>query len=99
MNLPLVPYQEWLDLLEKSGAGLDANSEVEALRNNPALRILDFFRAAKEEKSPKSQEVMGLPLLDVSQAQKDSPTLAALNAIAGDAVDGSLAFWKRVGFL
>ena len=98
LNLPTLPYHEWLDLLEKSGADLDADSEIEGLRVNPALRILEFFRSGKDEKSPKSTEALGLPLLDISNALQDTPSLASLAPIGQGDLDLWLTYWKRVGY-
>lgn len=99
LDLPIIPYFDWLDLLEKSGANLNAKSEVEALRVNPALRILEFFRSEKHEKSPKSTEALGPPLLDITRAQKDSLSLGTIAPIGSDAVAAWLAYWKRVEYL
>ncbi|KAJ3481757.1 hypothetical protein NLI96_g7439 [Meripilus lineatus] len=99
LNLPVIPYIQWLDLLEKSGENLDATSEVEALRTNPALRILEFFRSAKDVKSPKSTEAVGLPLLDTSAAQKDAPSLANITPVGKSDLNLWLAYWKHVGYL
>ena len=53
LAVPLVPYAAWLRALEASlapqAADADSEHEVDAMRANPALRLLDFFRAQTAE--------------------------------------------------
>jgi len=73
LKLPLVSYDEWVSSLEKSGENLTAEKEVEMMKVNPALRILEFFSLAKWGEG--SKEAFGLPELDMSKAQEVAPAL------------------------
>ena len=100
LGFPLKPYPEWLALLAESGRGLDADSEVAAMRQNPALKILDFFQEVA--RSPTSNpEAMGIPPLDVSKAQKVAPSLGPqkLPQLCGEDVSTWVAYWRKSGFL
>lgn len=97
----ILPFQSLYDLylLERSAENLDAHSEVEGLRINPALRTLDFFRSAKDEAENNRTEAMGLPFLDTSTALRDSPSLVTLAPLGENDLNAWLAYWRRVGYL
>ena len=44
LGLPMVSYYDWLTRLVKSVEGFNADEEVEAMKQNPALEIVDRFR-------------------------------------------------------
>lgn len=98
LGLPLVPYDEWYARLEKSAEGLRADSEVELMRKNPALKILEFFGNAKA-KMEDSPEAMGLPMLSVTHAEKAAPSLGpeALPQLTGADALRWIEYWKRLG--
>lgn len=102
LHLPLVSYDEWLARLTRSGEGFyhDADSEVEAMRHNPALKILDFFTNLKAAPTA-SPEAMGLPPLDTSEAQRIAPALSPkkLPKLSGQDAVSWIAYWKKIGFL
>ncbi|THG97397.1 hypothetical protein EW026_g4592 [Hermanssonia centrifuga] len=100
LNLPLVPYNEWFALLEKSGEGLDADSEVEMMHQNPGLKLLDFFRDTLDATSS-SIEAAGLPPLDVTEALKVAPSLDSdrLAQMSGDDSLRWVGYWQKTGFL
>lgn len=76
LELPLVPYAEWVQSLQKSGEGLDAKQEATALRTNPALRLLDFFTDVDAELHG---EALGVPIMDLTKAVEVAPALNADN--------------------
>ena len=73
LGLHVVPFDEWVERLEKSGEGLDANEEVAMMQKNPALKIIGTFIRAKSRQA--GREALGLPQLDTTQAQKVAPSL------------------------
>lgn len=79
LNLSLVPYAEWVTRLQKSGADLDAQREVDSMKTNPALRILDFFERAMEAeemgRGEGGREAMGMPELSLKKAVEVAPAL------------------------
>ena len=97
-KLDQVSYDDWMARLEKSGRGLSAESEVEMMRRNPALKIFDFFKDAQNGMG-RSPEAMGLPLMDVSVAAKvsrslrDAPMLTVKDALRW------LCYWRDVRFI
>lgn len=88
------PYSEWLSLLEESGT---KTTDVEGL---PALRIIDFFRTASMEDG-ESVEAMGLPRLAVTEAKKESVTLADenLRQISLQDISQWISNWMVTGFI
>ena len=69
LQLPAVPFAEWLDSLEDAYAAMQSNSSdagaVErSFRENPALRLMDFFRAAKKHLGSPFVEPLGIPKLE-----------------------------------
>lgn len=48
LGIPLVPYDEWVNKLEKSGEGLSADEEVKDMRRGPALEIIGTFTRCRE---------------------------------------------------
>lgn len=97
-NLEEVSYDEWMDRLEKSGRGLSAESEVEMMRHNPALKIFDFFKDAQHG-ADRSPEAMGLPMMDVTEAQKSAPSLRKLPLMSGRDAMNWVGYWRRIGFM
>lgn len=91
LNLPLVPFTEWLERLRASatatsikGNGLvhttaatkaNPKSEEDLLRVNPGLMLVDFFSGAVAEKTKDREEAMGLRTMDVSRAVEVAPSL------------------------
>lgn len=92
--VPLVSYAEWLFALEKS-AGNAQSPDVELMRDNPALRILNFFRsvAPGDDKEP-----LGAVYIDVTKGKAVAPALS-LPELGADMPDRWLKAWKRAGFL
>ena len=52
LGVPLVPYSEWLGALPRAhvsvAGGAGEVGELEALRANPALQLVDYYWARKE---------------------------------------------------
>ncbi|KAM5532280.1 hypothetical protein V8D89_014038 [Ganoderma adspersum] len=91
LGVPLVPYTTWLPALERSAEGSE-----DAARENPALRLLDFFRsfAKGNEKPP-----LGLWQLATKQAVDASETLARMPQLEETDVKRWVAAWRTSGFL
>lgn len=93
LQVPLVPYADWLAALERS-AGQDG-SDVDKLRDNPALRLLAFFRGVNIDES---REPLGSVALDTSKAAQVAPALGLLELDAGY-VEKWLRTWQGLGYL
>ncbi|KAI0719494.1 acetyl-CoA synthetase-like protein [Cerioporus squamosus] len=88
LGVPLVPYASWLAALEKSAGEVSGERDVDAMRDNPALRLLDFFcnRAGARE----GREPLGMPLLSTEKARSVSDEADARRWVAA---------WRASGFL
>jgi thioester reductase-like protein len=100
LAIPLVPYSKWLSRLEGSSQAIttaSAKAPTEALKNNPALRLIEFFRS----------DVMGLasakgiPLLSLDEAQKASETLRGdkLAQLGIEDVKRWIDYWRSTEFI
>ncbi|KAH9903318.1 acetyl-CoA synthetase-like protein [Cubamyces lactineus] len=96
LGVPLVSYQAWLPALEASTCGVGDADEVKLMKANPALRIIDFFRALKQ--SP-DHEPLGIVYLSSEKATKVSETLARMSALDAGRARKWLAAWRKSGFL
>lgn len=96
LDVPLVSYSEWLAALEKFAAEGSAD-EVDAMRANPALRLLDFFRAqgSARSKSGSEQSVR----LSTVKAERESEELTRMLELTSDDARRWVAAWRASGFL
>ncbi|KAF7985842.1 hypothetical protein HWV62_526 [Athelia sp. TMB] len=85
--VPLIPFREWLGLLEKRSAGADAVDMAEI----PAIKLLDFFRgmASADERVRQlgcNEMEVGLATLCTLKSQAASKAMADVKPLgAGDA--------------
>ncbi|KAK0200866.1 putative polyketide synthase [Desarmillaria ectypa] len=85
LNVEMVPYAQWFELLEKST--LDAAVL-------PAIRLLSYYKRNAEALLVKDTEAFGLPKVSAELvAAADFPQLD------GDEVKKWLAYWHRVGMI
>ncbi|KAI0717761.1 acetyl-CoA synthetase-like protein [Cerioporus squamosus] len=96
LNVPLVPYEQWVSALENSVQAGSA-AEVEMMRQNPALRLLPFFKAAKEPVD--GREAFGFVFLSTEKAIKVSESLAQMPMLDAERAKMWVAAWKKSGFL
>lgn len=97
MNVPLVPYTQWLASLEKQ-----ASSQTgETLQNNPALRLLDFFRYTTRRGNLTNTDNFLEPELSCAKALRESPTLRSIvsNPLGAQDVAKWFGYWRSVGFI
>lgn len=93
LGVPLVPYAQWLTALEHAGAG----GGVEAMRANPALRLLDFFRARAVVRP--GCEALGTAILATEGACAASATLREMPPLGETEARRWVEAWKASGFL
>ncbi|KAM5543040.1 hypothetical protein V8D89_003424 [Ganoderma adspersum] len=99
LDVPLVPYAQWLVALEGSVERGSAE-EVEAMRLNPALRLLSFYKAQTETTGGTlEREAMGLVFIATDKAVRVSASLARLPQLDGERAMMWLAAWRKAGFL
>ena len=95
--MPLVPYTQWLSALENS-VEQGSSQEVEAMRLNPALRLLPFYKAQSTAMTP-DREAMGLVFISTDKAVQVSESLAGMPQLDGERAKMWLAAWRKSGFL
>ena len=94
LRVPLVPYQDWLAAMEQDLRKVQT-SEVDTMRKNPALRILDFFRGVR---FGHNKEPLGIIYLDTQKARRVAPALA-LDPLRPDITNQWLTAWRESGFV
>ncbi|KAA1470564.1 acetyl-CoA synthetase-like protein [Dentipellis sp. KUC8613] len=101
LNIPLIPYADWIARLDKSAEGVRPFADTNEFSNNPALRLLDWFHSAWSDNSAEATEALGFPKLQTVNAKLASPTLADENlAQVGEKdVLSWVGYWKSSGFL
>ncbi|KZP17473.1 putative aminoadipate reductase [Athelia psychrophila] len=97
--LPLVPFKEWFERLERRSKGADAD-EMEKI---PAIKLLEFFRgisAADEamRKSGRTDHEGGMASLSTSKSQSASKTMAEVQPIGVDDSQRWVDYWISKGF-
>lgn len=87
LNVDLVPYADWL-------ARLQASETHKAVGQNPALRLLDFYKSVPTDTD--STEAAGLPKLVTDAARKASPALADgnLQPVGPEEAQKWLNYWN-----
>ena len=99
LNVPLVPYPEWLTRLSeehKAQSYSDANLE-KAQAGNPALRLFGFFQSAR---NGPEWEPIGVARLDTTRAVRVSKVLAeGTKPLGEENVRKWLGAWRASGFL
>jgi hypothetical protein len=99
LNVPLVPYPEWLSRLSeehKAQSYSDANLE-KAQASNPALRLFGFFQSAR---NGPEWEPIGVARLDTTRAVRVSRVLAeGARPLGEENVRKWLGAWRASGFL
>ena len=97
LGVPFATYDAWLAALEAGGA-----DDVGALRANQALRLLPFYRTAKEmmdKDAAHELEPMGLVPLSTAKSTTVSEALKAMPQFDAARARSWLAAWKKAGFL
>ena len=93
LGVALVPYSEWLSKLEESSEQESAD-EVDAMQRNPALQLLDFFRAQR------GRGRSGLtPRLSTTEAEKAFKELIRMRELGSKDAKRWIAAWRASGFL
>ena len=89
LKVPLVPYADWLSALVKNGSAED----VELMRENPALQLVDFFRSRGDG------EMLGEARLSTDKARSVSEAFANMPELGEADARRWVAAWRASGFL
>ncbi|GJJ06110.1 hypothetical protein Clacol_000299 [Clathrus columnatus] len=98
LELPVIPYEERLNRLEKS-----PRTDL-ALKTNQALHLLDFYRAGippEGKKAAEDGESMGIATYETSRTCSVTHSLdnAHLPALGKEEVNRWIGYWDGKGFL
>jgi len=98
LNVPIIPYDEWLNRLEASPR------TDEALHHNPALHLIGFYQgsvAPRDAKRVEEREAMGVAIFETKRSVLDAPSLRppALAQLGKDDVSRWIAYWSSKGAL
>lgn len=104
LNIPTVPYADWFSALEEAQRALqaisgDAAPVEKTLRENPALRLLEFFRAGKDHENDEAFEPPGLTKISCDKSGSVSETLRSAQGMNEENVRRWVSAWKKSGFL
>ncbi len=89
LNLPLVPYAEWVRKLEACLA---------SVQDVPALKLLDFFKAGLDVQL-EGREAIGIPEMSCEGAIRCSTRLQRVQPIQSPEVISWLDYWAQIGFI
>lgn len=89
LNIPIVPYDQWLSMLKD--AARDTQSDSDAVKHNPALLLLEFF----EKDLPAETGLV----IDTGKAVVVSETLRDARKMGGGDVEMWIGYWAEKGFL
>lgn len=91
LGVDLVPYATWLSALEQTGDTPD----VDKLRENPALRLIDHFRTIEVGYG---REPLGGVKMDVSKALREASALD-MPQMTSEWAHKWMFAWRTCGFL
>ncbi|KAJ7930505.1 hypothetical protein B0H13DRAFT_2532734 [Mycena leptocephala] len=93
LNVPLVPYTEWLDRLEHAAKAEDNGVPLRA------SRLLQFFRSLDDQKSG-GEDAFGFPKLPMTQALASSQSLRTGRCrLEAKDVKEWIKYWHNAGLL
>ncbi|KAI0085165.1 hypothetical protein BDY19DRAFT_909277 [Irpex rosettiformis] len=95
VNLPTIPYADWLAKLEAH----DGETSAKTLQDIPALKLLEFFRSFSRETNAVSVEAGGLPVFSTTELQNKSETALAILPLQSNHARAWIRYWKGLGFL
>lgn len=100
LNVPLVPYPEWLSKLSEEHTKTESYSETTletAQATNPALRLFGFYQSAR---IGPEWEPLGAARLETKRAVRVSNVLAeGVKLLDEENVLKWLGYWRASGFL
>jgi hypothetical protein len=102
LDVPVVPYAKWLDLLEADLAD-PSHTEIEAVVVNPALGFIDMFRPLRDRlpDTIEAREAMAVPKVQTKNVMSVSRALAPENLKPLGEKDALmwLKYWQMAGLL
>ncbi|KAF8989919.1 hypothetical protein BDQ17DRAFT_1393209 [Cyathus striatus] len=103
LKVPIVSYPDWLKQLEASRREIsESETALQATKDNPALNLLEFFRAMYRPapRDSKDREAFGFPSASISRALAAAPnTLGNAPQLTRIDVISWLKYWGETGYL
>ncbi|KZT23244.1 acetyl-CoA synthetase-like protein [Neolentinus lepideus HHB14362 ss-1] len=102
--LPLVPFKQWITLLENKAVGATESDMKATISMQPAIKLLPRFQnmAKADEASHASgetdTEAWGMPRFATQKAQAVSPTLRDAPQLDVEDAERWIVYWHRKGF-
>ena len=92
LDVPLIPYPEWLSKLR------EASATVQNAQAHSALRLLEFYGSLNQGSGP---EAGGLPLCNTEVTRGVCPVLngEGLRDVDAEEIQRWLDYWKSLGLL
>lgn len=99
LGVPLVPYNDWLGALRRASASISGSAgEVERLRENPALQLVDYW-VRKTPDNIEQQEPLGVVYMQTVRSEEVSETLRTVPPLDPTVADEWVGAWRKAGFL
>ncbi|KDR73164.1 hypothetical protein GALMADRAFT_158296 [Galerina marginata CBS 339.88] len=100
LNVPLVPYVEWIARLESSAHDADETGPG-AENRRAALKLTHFYRIGLNASSHNTESMGLLPKVATDKGVKASPTLQdeTVQPLNEHDVEKWVAYWREIGFL
>ena len=100
LDVPAVPYADWLEKLEyalKTLSSSGSGSSMEAVRENPSFKLIEFYRSIKSVSD--SNEAFIMTRLAVEKTVKVCATLGDPDLRVLDESDARrwLKYWEEKG--
>ena len=89
LELPVVAYDEWFQSLQGSEEKHPGQDDASVLKNNPALKLLEFFSAMRT-----TVESAGIPMMDMEKALQIASALNNLQQLSDANVLQWLTYWQ-----
>ena len=98
LQVPVIPYDDWLTRLEASP------KTEEAMHRNPALHLIDFYHASAAPKGflqGENCEAMGMMSYDTAVTVAEAPSMGPLSLaqLTREDVKSWIGYWKSKGAL
>lgn len=98
LDVPVIPYDEWLNRLEAS------STTDEDLHRNPALHLIGFYRVSATPKDANrigEREALGLAMYETQSTVADASCLMPerLPQMGKEDISRWIDYWKRKGAL
>lgn len=93
LGVRLIPFTQWVDLLEQSVAGGDAEK-------NPGLKMVDFFKESASDAGSQNAEAFGVVRMDITNALNGSQVLREdVKELSVEDVTSWVSYWRKSGNL